>query len=174
MPSENFSPGLDVLVVDDDPLTRTLMTRLLTRLGCNVTTAENGAMALEMIVGEAVNTSPMSPIPASSPDLDSSVFGPISEEPEWSSGDMKYAVVFLDNQMPVLSGLKAVRKLRELNRRDFVVGVTGNALLTDQKEYLEAGADHVLTKPVLERSLRSMLAKADERRKQGKAPVVTQ
>jgi len=44
-----------------------------------------------------------------------------------------------------------------------VVGVTGNALLSDQEEYLEAGVDRVLTKPVLERSLRGMLALASER-----------
>jgi CheY-like chemotaxis protein len=45
-PPPTISPGpaasagpsrpLEVLVVDDDPLTRTLMTRMLTRLGCNV------------------------------------------------------------------------------------------------------------------------------------------
>ncbi|GAW08297.1 ESCRT-II complex vps25 subunit [Lentinula edodes] len=53
--------------------------------------------------------------------------------------------------MPVLSGVKAIAKLRDLGRRDFVVGVTGNALVSDQREYLDAGVDHVLTKPVLER-----------------------
>jgi CheY-like chemotaxis protein len=41
------------------------------------------------------------------------------------SDDIKYHVIFLDNQMPVLSGLKAIEKLREAGRRDFVVGVTG-------------------------------------------------
>lgn len=55
-----------------------------------------------------------------------------------------------------------------------------NALITDQnvsrfqhrktvltrlQEYLEAGANHVLTKPVHERSLRSMLQVASERRR---------
>jgi CheY-like chemotaxis protein len=40
----------------------------------------------------------------------------------------------VDNQMPKLSGVKLVERLRELRgRKDFVVGVTGNALLTDQK-----------------------------------------
>ena len=49
--------------------------------------------------------------------------------------------MFLDNQMPVLSGLDAVARLRAMGRKDFVVGVTGNALLSDQQEYLEAGVD---------------------------------
>jgi len=106
------------------------MTRLLTRLGCKVSTAENGEMALEMVL---------------------------------SGSGGRFAVVFLDNQMPVMSGLSMVAKLRKAGRKDFVVGVTGNALLSDQEEYLEAGVDRVLIKPVLERSLRSMLALASER-----------
>jgi len=78
-------------------------------------------------------------------------------------------VVFLDNQMPVMSGLTVAAKLRQLERTDFIVGVTGNALLSDQEEYLEAGADRVLTKPVLERSLRDVLVQADEKRKSRQA-----
>ena len=105
-------PGLRVLVVDDDALTRTMMSRLLTRLGCVVTTAENGEIALEMVL---------------------------------SGHGGRFAVVFLDNQMPVMSGLTMVTKLRKAGRNDFVVGVTGNALLLDQEEYLEAGVDRCVT-----------------------------
>ena len=149
-PLTKVPTGLPVLVVDDDALTRTLMTRMLSRLGCKVSTAENGSAALDMVLGDC-------------------------------SGH--FAVVFLDNQMPVMSGLSMVAKLREAGRSDFVVGVTGNALLTDQEEYLEAGVDkcvhfpailllvymlltvvsRVLTKPVRERNLRSMLELACER-----------
>ena len=101
-------PGLPVLVVDDDALTRTLMTRMLSRLGCKVSTAENGEVALEMVL---------------------------------SGSGGRFAIVFLDNQMPVMSGLSMVTKLREAGRNDFVVGVTGNALLSDQEGYLQAGVD---------------------------------
>ena len=45
------------------------------------------------------------------------------------------------------------------------VDLVGNALLPDQEEYLEAGVDCVLTKPVREESVRKMLAVADERKK---------
>jgi len=151
---------LRVLVVDDDPLTRKLMSRMLTRIGCKVTTAENGEIALDLILGNSQRATPSSEDTGNA-GLSMDVAAP-------SSGDeYRYAVIFLDNQMPVLSGLDTVTKLRELGRHDFVVGVTGNALLTDQREYLDAGADHVLTKPVLEKSLKSMLAIADERRKRG-------
>lgn len=152
---------LRVLVVDDDLLTRRLMSRMLTRIGCKVATAENGEIALEMILGSHATPS--------SEDTGSaglSTEGTTASAAADSSEEYRYAVVFLDNQMPILSGLDVVTKLREMGRSDFVVGVTGNALLTDQREYLEAGADHVLTKPVLEKSLKSMLVIADERRKE--------
>ncbi|KAF9269218.1 hypothetical protein L218DRAFT_953768 [Marasmius fiardii PR-910] len=139
--------ALNVLVVDDDALTRMLMKRLLERLGCDVTTAENGDMALKILLNEDESNNE------------------ISEQPITESSN-KFSCIFLDNQMPVMSGVETVVKLREVRgRRDFVVGVTGNALITDQREYLDAGADHVLTKPVLERSLKSMLYLADERRR---------
>ncbi|KAK0202522.1 hypothetical protein DFS33DRAFT_1263543 [Desarmillaria ectypa] len=143
-----------VLVVDDDALTRRLMTRMLERLGCCVTTAENGEVALGILLGR----SPVTKTPAS----DNSV--PVLEDLTPPT-QRRFMVVFLDNQMPVMSGLKTVSHLREVGRRDFVVGVTGNALITDQKEYLEAGVDHVLTKPVLERSLTHMLHLAEHHRK---------
>lgn len=40
-----------------------------------------------------------------------------------------------------MSGIEAVRQLRKLGRKDLIVGVTGNALLSDQQEYLTAGVN---------------------------------
>ncbi|KAG8221062.1 hypothetical protein J3R82DRAFT_2575 [Butyriboletus roseoflavus] len=114
-----FEPPMIVLVVDDDRLTRTIMSRTLSRLGCHVSTAENGEIALEMIIGRTFR----------------------QRQGDDASAPCCYDVVFLDNQMPIMSGLEVVAKLREMGRRDFVVGVTGNALIGDQKEYFEAGVD---------------------------------
>lgn len=122
-PSHNTTNGtaaeapLRVLVVDDDPLTRKLMSRMLTRLGCKVTTADNGGVALELILGVQHATPSSEDKGSAGLTLDVSA--------STSADDYPFAVVFLDNQMPVLSGLEAVAKLRELGRRDFVVGVTG-------------------------------------------------
>lgn len=117
--SPAFDPGLEVLVVDDDPLTRMLMKRLLSRLGCNVSTAENGEIALDMILGPGAS--------AFTPSTDNSAnAGPILERSGSSRSDeSRYHIIFLDNQMPVLSGLKAIERLRRFGRGDFVVGVTG-------------------------------------------------
>ena len=118
----NIEPPLAILVVDDDPLTRTLMKRILTRLGCVVSCAENGEVALEMILGHQVMVETTTP---SSDGTGDNI--PILERPQESpiSDESKYAVVFLDNQMPVMSGLKVVERLRALSRTDFIVGVTG-------------------------------------------------
>ncbi|KAJ7509919.1 hypothetical protein B0H11DRAFT_1961525 [Mycena galericulata] len=154
--SLGFESGMSVLVVDDDLVTRKLMQRMLVRLGCVVETAENGQAALVSLGASAT--------PASEGTSGSSHPGPILERPQ-TYNDEKYDVVFLDNQMPLLSGKNAVAKLREQGRSDFVVGITGNALLEDQEEYIAAGVDHVLTKPVNEQALRRMLVLADTRRK---------
>jgi osomolarity two-component system, sensor histidine kinase SLN1 len=89
------------------------------------------------------------------------------------------------SSQPVLSGVQMVKRLRELGRTEFIgksphlnvrpwvcdidyaysVGITGNALKEDQAEYMEAGLDKVLTKPVLERSLKEMLKLVLDRRR---------
>jgi CheY-like chemotaxis protein len=39
-----------------------------------------------------------------------------------------FDVVFLDNQMPKMSGLEAIARLRASGREDLVVGVTGKLI----------------------------------------------
>lgn len=104
-------------MVDDDLLTRKLMSRMLTRIGCKVATAENGEIALEMILGPGNHATPSSE--------DTGSAGLSVDGMSAAGEEYRYAVIFLDNQMPVLSGLDVVTKLRELGRKDFVVGVTG-------------------------------------------------
>lgn len=123
-PSVVFEPPMIVLVVDDDRLTRTIMSRTLSRLGCHVSTAENGEIALEMIIGRTFRQKTgLHKDP------------PCGIHPEDGGQDecdtpasSCYDVVFLDNQMPIMSGLEVVAKLREMGRQDFVVGVTGRRL----------------------------------------------
>jgi len=160
-----ITPGLHVLVVDDDRMTRLLMTRMLERLRCVVTTAVNGKQALQLLLGEeqSVDT-PAEEQEANFPTEDREV--PRDRRSvQTVNKDGRFVITFLDNQMPTMSGVEMVRKLRMLGREDLIVGVTGNALLSDQEEYLEAGADYILTKPVREESLRGMLSIADERRR---------
>ena len=143
----DITPELPVLVVDDDRMTRMLMRRMLERLKCVVTTAVNGQQAFELIA--EVSDSQCIDTPCSNEAeyfadgrvANSTATRGMGSPPTPGKPGSKFAVVFLDNQMPVLSGVEMVRKLRELGRKDLIVGVTGNALLPDQEEYLAAGAD---------------------------------
>ncbi|KAG6381739.1 hypothetical protein JVT61DRAFT_344 [Boletus reticuloceps] len=176
-----FEPPIIVLVVDDDWLTQTIMSRTLSRLGCHVSTAENGKIALEMIIGRT--------------------FRRTQGRDDWmlpeqddASTPCRYDVVFLDNQMPIMSGLEVIVKLREMGRGEFVVGVTGKVVAPRMGGVvlrwcrectywgpegvhrgrggpvsLVHGCIHtlmsILTKPVFEPNLVHMLAIADERRR---------
>ena len=131
----NMEPPLATLVVDDDPITRTLMKRILTRMGCVVSCAENGEVALEMILGRQFMMGGSTPSSETAGNNRTILEHPRENE---ISDESKYAVIFLDNQMPVMSGLKVVEKLRALGRTDFIVGVTG---LFDQSSIILFNAD---------------------------------
>jgi CheY-like chemotaxis protein len=123
----DVTPGLPVLVVDDDKMTRMLFQRMLGRLKCSVTTAVNGYEALQLITGDQnVSRTPAEEefehILFSDGDDHMSI---AEKEKEKEEKESKFAIVFLDNQMPVMSGVEMVRKLRKLGRKDLVVGVTG-------------------------------------------------
>ena len=129
----DITPGLPVLVVDDDKMTRMLFQRMLGRLKCSVTTAVNGYEALQLITGDQnVSQTPAEeqhePLSFSEGDDHMSIVEKEREkekEKEKEENESRFAIVFLDNQMPVMSGVEMVRKLRKLGRKDLVVGVTG-------------------------------------------------
>lgn len=132
---------LSILVVDDDLLTRRLMTRMITRLGHQVQSVENGLLALDLV--RLHFRDPVGNGPARIP----------------------FDLVFLDNQMPVLSGVEMVTRARMEGIETMIVGVTGNAMKEDQDEYLECGADFVLIKPVMEVNVKQMIEEAKDRRR---------
>lgn len=68
-----------------------------------------------------------------------------------------YKVVFMDNLMPVMNGPDAARHLRKLGFKNLIIGVTGNVMDDDLAEYLEAGVDFVLCKPVKAATLTNIL-----------------
>ena len=63
---------------------------------------------------------------------------------------------------PDQCGVEAVRRLREDGFAHLVVGVTGNVLEDDVIEYLDAGADMVMGKPVKMDMLRMLLRHVKE------------
>lgn len=130
-PQIDITPGLQVLVVDDDKMTRMLFQRMLGRLKCQVTTAINGYEALQLVTGDRE----VSQTPAEEEHEHAFLDGEdqmniVEMERVKGEKDNKFAIVFLDNQMPVMSGVEMVRNLRKLGRKDLVVGVTGEFCFT--------------------------------------------
>ncbi len=75
----------------------------------------------------------------------------------------KFSMIFMDAQMPVMDGLTSTRNIRKIEgvgARLPIVFVTANARKTDQKRFLDAGGDDVVTKPYSRRDLQNAILRA--------------
>lgn len=76
----------------------------------------------------------------------------------------EYALVLMDNRMPIMDGFQATRKIRELERMKVrhpvpIIALTANTSPEDRQRCLEVGMDDILTKPVNLESLTKILHK---------------
>lgn len=74
-----------------------------------------------------------------------------------------YSAIFLDNQMPILNGVEAAKRIRALKRNEAksipLIALTGDAFQEDIAAFHEAGMDGVIVKPVDSYRLFSLLKK---------------
>jgi CheY-like chemotaxis protein len=136
--------GLTALIVDDSDTNRLLMARTLRTLGFACDTAENGAAAVAKVAAAAGTRT-----------AGASSAGDSSGSPPAAS----HSVVLMDKTMPVLGGIDATKQLREapISYRGLIVGVTGDAGRGDQQDFIRAGADAVLPKPLVKADLIALL-----------------
>jgi signal transduction histidine kinase/DNA-binding response OmpR family regulator len=63
-----------------------------------------------------------------------------------------YDLIFMDHQMPVMDGIEAVKRIRELEKVTKkhvpIITVTANATKEDRDMYLSAGMDEFMQKPI--------------------------
>ena len=66
-----------------------------------------------------------------------------------------YDVVLMDGEMPIMDGLKATQKIREVFDADTlpIIGVTAHAMIEDRERFLQSGMNGYLTKPIQKESL---------------------
>jgi CheY-like chemotaxis protein len=76
-----------------------------------------------------------------------------------SRDDHRYDAVLMDMQMPVLDGLSATRRLREMGVRTPVIGLTANAFSSDRQQCLDAGMADFVAKPVTRAKLSDAFAR---------------
>jgi len=69
-------------------------------------------------------------------------------------------LIIMDVQLPMMSGLEATRRLRQMP--DFnhvpIIGVTAYAMKGDREKVIEAGCDAYLSKPINTRELPGVVA----------------
>ena len=76
-----------------------------------------------------------------------------------------FSIVFMGMQMPEIGCMEATRHIRTTNGyQPFIVAVTANALGVNKENYLQAGIDECLTKPINISTLLDILKKASGNR----------
>ena len=83
----------------------------------------------------------------------------------------RYSIVLMDLQMPVMDGITATRKIRELETHSDIpiIALTANAMSGDRERCEAAGMDGYLTKPLEVDRLRAILTKFGMAKEDGPA-----
>ncbi len=73
---------------------------------------------------------------------------------------LKFDLILMDIQMPVLDGIKATRKLKEQYKvLPPIVGLSANAFEGDREKYMTKGLDEYLIKPLQTEDFKTVVAK---------------
>lgn len=84
----------------------------------------------------------------------------------WAVTNDDFDLIFMDVQMPVMSGIEATQRIRGLNKftvegkpRVPIIAMTANAMAGDRERYLAAGMDGYVSKPILIQDLQDEMAR---------------
>jgi CheY-like chemotaxis protein len=117
-----------VLVVDDAASNRKIMSRYLKIRGMRVDEADCGNKAIKMFTNS------------------STIFTQFSVDE--SSPSSSYDVVFLDHDMPDMTGPETAERLRSIGYRGHLIGLTGHTDCDHHQRFIAAGVSQVLAKPI--------------------------
>lgn len=127
------TPAFHILLVEDDPLSRTLIQSKLENWGFLVTSMESGEQALEMIALNATQHT----------------------QPQGNGFDL----AIMDNILPGMSGPDVVAEIRKhLNAATLpIIGLSADADAENTTLFLQAGAQQLLEKNQIDATLHNLL-----------------
>jgi CheY-like chemotaxis protein len=125
-----------VLLVDDNEINLKILVTFMRKLGYNYDTATDGLQALEKYKAAAA--------------------------------EGKFEFVLMDISMPVMDGLVSTREIRAFERKNslldspsIIIALTGLASAKAQQEAFASGVNLFLTKPIMLKTLMSLLGRTD-------------
>lgn len=59
-----------------------------------------------------------------------------------------YDLILMDIQMPIMDGLEAIKRIRELKNQTPIIALTGSVLSQEKQMYMSRGANEVVEKPI--------------------------
>ena len=117
------------LVVEDSMVARTILVKLLKSINIECDEAINGAQAVEII------------------------------KEKISNNEKLHDIILCDSVMPIMDGPTAVKIIREYGYGNPIIGVTGNTLPEQINDFINHGANEVITKPVKINILKNTIIK---------------
>jgi signal transduction histidine kinase/CheY-like chemotaxis protein len=74
------------------------------------------------------------------------------------SGEI-FDIIFMDHMMPVMDGIETVKRIRQLGYKGCITALTANAIVGNEKLFIENGFDDFLSKPIDKKQLNHILCK---------------
>ncbi|KAL0389711.1 UNVERIFIED_CONTAM: Histidine kinase CKI1 [Sesamum calycinum] len=124
--------GKKILVADDDPIGRKIAASVVSQLGANIVSCENGEEAWRLVYRNLMND----------------VTNPVGA----SKLSIPFDCILMDCQMPTMDGVEATRRIREAEKRYGVhtpiIALTAHDRGEEIKKMIEVGVDGYVTKPL--------------------------
>ncbi len=84
-------------------------------------------------------------------------------------GNADYDIILMDENMPVMNGIEAVKHIREIESKSGlkptpIIAVTANALEGDREYFISAGMNDYVAKPYTEKKIRDILVRYMKKR----------
>ena len=119
----------EVLLCEDNAMNQQVISEHLARIGLKTLVAWNGRLGYDMVRSRTL------------------------------SGEKQFDMILMDMYMPVMDGLEATRKIKELKLEIPIIAMTANAMSDDREIYYKSGLQDCIGKPFTSQELWRCLMK---------------